>query len=131
CTHYEDVRMTSAGRCTMLCATPFASYKPKDWTMGRFWNSSASSSRMPVARAARTVHHWCPANSRGYRFEPRCSVSRGPHSAYLLFYSENHMTSQILCTVRRHPRVALLAAAVVLSACASLNKKEEGALIGA
>jgi len=37
-------------------------------------------------------------------------------------------------TVRRHPRaerVALLAATVVLSACASLNKKEQGALIGA
>jgi len=41
------------------------------------------------------------------------------------------MSSQILRTVRWHPRVALLAAAVVLSACASLNKKEEGALIGA
>ena len=48
------------------------------------------------------------------------------------------MSSQIRrtfrVTVRRRPRVArvaLLAAAVVLSACASLNKKEEGAIIGA
>ena len=48
------------------------------------------------------------------------------------------MSSQIRrtfpATVRRHPhmaRVALFAAAVVLSACASLNKKEEGAVIGA